>query len=94
MELKKIITDPATVAVTVAAGLSHALGLGIVDAAVHVLWANIPSLFTAASVSGLTLAPRVEWLPAGPLTAIALGLGGLYVVKLLSRVWNDFKNET
>jgi hypothetical protein len=94
MELKKIITDPATVAVTVAGALSHLLGLGIADAIVHVVWANVPTLFTALSVSGFTLAPRVEWLPAEPLTAAAIAVGGLYVLRLLNRVWNDFKNET
>lgn len=94
MQLKKLITDPKTVAVTIAGALSHLLGLGIADAVVHVVWANVPTLFTAFSVSGLTLAPRVEWLPEGPLTAAALALGALYVLRLLNRVWVDFKQET
>jgi len=43
-------------------------------------------LFTALSISGLTLAPQVPWLPAGPLTTAALIAGGAYVLKLFDRI--------
>lgn len=79
---KDILTDPLTVALSVGAAIAHALGIGWIQAIVAVLWGQLSTLFTALSIAGMTLAPRVEWLPEGPLTAAALVAGGLYVAKL------------
>lgn len=94
MEFKKLLTDPIAVAVTFGIALMHALGLGFIDPLLAVLWANLPNLFTASSIAGLTLAPRVEWLPSEPLTLLAIVLGALYVLRLLYRVYRDFERSS
>lgn len=46
------------------------------------LWAwfvaNSPALFTFSSIFGFTIAPQLEWLPAGPLVAVAIVSGATF----------------
>ena len=86
MTAKDILKEPITIAVATAGAIAHALGFGPVTAIVGVLWANVSTLFTALSISGLTLAPQIAWLPKGPLTTAALVAGGAYVLKLSDRI--------
>ncbi|MFD1634626.1 hypothetical protein ACOZ4L_02710 [Haloplanus ruber] len=91
--ISSFLTDPLTVAVSLAAALGHALGVTWIQAFVAVLWANVSTLFTALSITGWSLAPRVAWLPEGPLTAAALVAGGAYVLKLIDRVYDQMENR-
>jgi hypothetical protein len=58
--LKQVLTHPVTVAVGLGSAIGHAIGVPVITAAVSVVWANITTLFTALSVAGFILAPRVE----------------------------------
>lgn len=85
-QISSYLTDPVTVALSLGAALGHALGIGWIQAVVAVLWANVSTLFTALSITGWSLAPRVPWLPEGPLTAMALVAGAAYVTKLADKI--------
>lgn len=87
----EILKNPFTIAIGAATALGHFLGIGPITAVVSVLWMNISTLFTALSIAGLTLGPELAWIPEAELTALALIAGGLYVLKLLDRVFDQIQ---
>jgi predicted cobalt transporter CbtA len=82
----EILLHPATVAMSLVATIGHALQFDLVVAITGAVAANAGTLFTALSIPAFTLAPRIGWLPQGPLTAAAIVVGGVYVLTLLDRV--------
>jgi hypothetical protein len=94
MELTDILTQPVAVATAVGATLLQLLGvLPWVDPVVTVLFANIGTVFTALSLSGLTIAPEVAWLPEDTLTTLTLIAAGLYVLKLLGSLTDKIRER-
>lgn len=94
MDLTDILTQPVAVATAVGATLLQLLGvLPWVDPVVTVLFANIGTVFTALSLSGLTIAPEVAWLPEDTLTALTLIAAGLYVLKLLGSLTDKIRER-
>jgi len=81
--IKQLLTDPLSVALGVGAAVGHALGIKWVVAVTGAVWTQVGTLFTAISISSYTLAPELGWLPEGPLQAVALTLGAMYVLKLI-----------
>jgi len=94
MDLTDILTQPVAVATAVGATLLQLLGvLPWVDPVVTVLFANIGTVFTALSLSGLTIAPEVAWLPEDTLTTLTLIAAGLYVLKLLGSLTDKIRER-
>ena len=93
MSVREVLTDPLTVALSSAAALMHMLGVGWIEAVVAVVWTQLPTIFTVLSISGFTLAPELSWLPEEPLTAAALVVAGLYVVKLSDDVIDQIQER-
>ena len=94
MDLTDILTQPVAVATAVGATLLQVLGvLPWVDPVVTVLFANIGTVFTALSLSGLTIAPEVAWLPEDTLTTLTLIAAGLYVLKLLGSLTDKIRER-
>jgi hypothetical protein len=81
-DLKEAVTHP----VATASAITSAVG-GLLfvppDVLFGAIWASLGTLVPASTLTAFTLAPRFDWLPVGILEAVALLLGGLYVVKLL-----------
>ena len=94
MDLTDILTQPVAVATAVGATLLQLLGvLPWVDPVVTVIFANIGTVFTALSLSGLTIAPEVAWLPEDTLTTLTLIAAGLYVLKLLGSLTDKIRER-
>jgi len=94
MDLTDILTQPVAVATAVGATLLQLLGvLPWVDPVVTVLFANIGTVFTALSLSGLTIAPEVAWLPEDTLTTLTLIAAALYVLKLLGSLTDKIRER-
>ena len=94
MDLTDILTQPVAVATAVGATLLQLLGvLPWVDPVATVLFANIGTVFTALSLSGLTIAPEVAWLPEDTLTTLTLIAAGLYVLKLLGSLTDKIRER-
>ena len=94
MDLTDILTQPVAVATAVGATLLQLLGvLPWVDPVATVLFANIGTVFTALSLSGLTIAPEVAWLPEGTLKTLTLIAAGLYVLKLLGSLTDKIRER-
>jgi len=93
MTLKELLTQPVTVATSAGLAIAHVLGIGWIDPVITVVLANIPTIFTALSISGFTLAPEVAWLPEETLTTLALVAGGIYVLTLVDRVIDQIQTR-
>jgi hypothetical protein len=89
LTLREVVQHPATIASAVVATIGGLLNLPVLSAFAAVAWAKAGTLFTVLSIGGFTVAPRVEFLPEGPLTVLALGGAGLYVLKLLYGVFQN-----
>jgi len=80
----------STVALVVdAVAGSGQLALLLVDFVVS----NVDLFLTLFTVLSGRLAPELEWLPAGALNYVVLGLAALYVVVILGRIANRWNNE-
>ena len=82
LTLREVLRHPATLASSVVAVVVGALNLPVLGAFATVAWTKAASIFTALSVAGFSLAPRVAFLPEEPLTILAIGAGLLYVGKI------------
>ncbi|WP_049934658.1 hypothetical protein [Haloplanus natans] len=89
LTLREAVSHPATVASTLVAVVGGALNLPVFGALATVAWAKAASIFTALSVAGFSLAPRVAFLPEGMLTALAIAAGLLYVAKIAYGVYQN-----
>lgn len=94
--LRDVLEHPATI------GLGAALALlgigqgGLVWAFLSTLWASAGTLFTVSSISAFTLFPELPWIPGWvtqAATALALLSGGVFILKLGRRVWNNFERR-
>lgn len=96
---EEIISDPISWVSGGLASLSGAIYMTGVDpiSAIAVLMdvglSNATNVFTAASIAGFTLAPEVDWLPAGSIKVIALVFGAIVALKLLHGVGVAFINR-
>ena len=81
-----VLLHPITVAASLVATIGHALQFDVIVAVTGAVAANAGTLFTALSIPAFTIAPRLSWLPQGPLTAATIVVGGVYVLTLLDRV--------
>lgn len=86
MSWKETVLHPVTVGVTAVLGLFQVFQFEIVEVLLTVVWSQVGTLFGAATVAAFTLAPEVDVLPEGTLSAVALGLGFVFVGKKLYSV--------
>jgi hypothetical protein len=89
---RDIIRHPATVFSAAVAAAGTLFNVPFLDALLGVLWANVPTLFTASSIGAFTVAPNLGDLPAQVVEAmqvVAILLGVAYGGKLLLGVWRD-----
>jgi hypothetical protein len=89
----EILAHPLTVTSSAVAGLGHLLNVDVIVAITGAVAANAGTLFSAISIPAFTLAPRLAWLPEGPLTAAALVSGGIYALTLLDRAVGRITNR-
>lgn len=93
----KYLTHPGASLVYVLGLLSQLFGIPWLDALWMTLWANAGTAFTATSVI-LTQAPTTDGklfglVPMAWATAFSYGLGALFVVTLLDRLYDSFKQR-
>lgn len=81
-QLKEAVTHPAATASAIVSAVGGMLVIPP-DVLLGVIWASLGTLVPASTLTAFTVAPRVDWLPVSILEVVALGLAGLYVVKLL-----------
>lgn len=91
LSLREAVTHPASLATVLTGFLGGLMHLPLVAGLWAALWGSLGSLFPAASIAAFTLASEVPWLPREPLVIIALVLGALYVLKLLSKAYKKFQ---
>lgn len=88
---KDIIAHPATVLTALLGALAQIASIGVVDALWSTIWGQAGVLFTALSISGLTLGPEIAFIPDALLTQLALLAGVIYVAKLADRFLDSFQ---
>lgn len=86
ISLRDWIRHPTTKALAVVGVFGGLLKLPLLAALWAALWANLGTLFPAISITAWTIAPEVPEIPTEPVQVVALGLGGLFVAKMLSKV--------
>jgi predicted metal-binding membrane protein len=94
-KLKRALTHPVSVLTGALTGFGFLIDPNIVIGVITALWASAGTLFTATSVAAFSVVPNVPSLsPIGPIaTTAALVAGGLYVTKLLNRVYNRIQER-
>lgn len=89
MTLSDLLKHPVTGASGAFAGLAAFFQFGAIDALAGVVWAQIATLFTVASISAFTVLPKVDLGPLSGIgeiaTVLALVFGVVYVAKLLKK---------
>lgn len=80
--LQKIVMNPLAGLMVALGIVSKVLSLGFVDAVAAATWSSIGSIFTGLSIASFTLGPKVEFLPEGTLTLLALAAGTVYLTKI------------
>lgn len=50
-------------------------------------------IFTAASITGFTLAPEISWIPKREIQAIAIIFGIIVVAGVIDKVWDNLKER-
>lgn len=93
LSLREAIAHPATLASALVAAIGGLLNIPVLDALLAVVWAKAGSLFTVLSIGGFTLAPRVDVIPEGALSSLAIAAGGLYGAKVLYGVYQNFEER-
>lgn len=91
--LTEAVLHPWTHAAALVAGLFGVLHPSALGAVAGAVWSQAGPLFTLSSLLGWSLAPRVEWLPVAPLTAVAIGTGALLAAKRGLALYNDFEKR-
>lgn len=98
-DTEDIIRDPVswvTGGLASIGGAAYAIGADPITAGaafIDVAVAQASHVFTAASIAGFTIAPTIEWIPEGTITAIALVAGAIVVLKLVGRLWDAFTDR-
>jgi hypothetical protein len=91
--LKDLLTHPVATASYVFAIAGSILNVPFIDALWSVAWANAGALFTFLSVPAFTIAPRVPWLPAEPLSIAAIAAGVLFAATRLDKLLDALKKR-
>jgi hypothetical protein len=86
LSLRAFLSRAETKAVGAVALLGGVLKLPLFAAAFGALWATAGDAFTFLALAAFTIAPRVEFLPEGPLTVIAILTGSIVLIKR-GRTW-------
>jgi hypothetical protein len=91
--IRDLIEHPGTI-ITVAVGVvSQFATLPLVDPLISVILQQSGALFTAASITGFTIAPQVEWLPVDIIQTLAIVVGALFVLTQLAKVGRAAKKQ-
>jgi hypothetical protein len=95
--IKDIVAHPASKVAGVLSVLGFAIDPMVLHAAFTTVWGNVGTLFTASSIFSFTIAPNLPALP--PVVeqggiGLTLGMGGLYLAKLLDRVYDAYDDKT
>jgi hypothetical protein len=93
ISLREAIAHPAALASALVAAIGGFLNIPVIEALLAVLWTQAGSLFTVLSIGGFTLAPRIDAIPEGTLSSIAIAAAGLYGLKLLYGVYQNFEER-
>ena len=91
--LRDVLAHPWTHAAALVTGLFGLLHPAAIYAVAGAVWSQAGPLFTLSSLLGWSLAPRVEWLPGGVFTLVALVTGGLLAAKRGLALYNDFEDR-
>lgn len=91
--LRDFVEHPATLATALTGVFGGLLHVPVLKALWLALWGSLGSLFPALSITAFTLGPELPWLPTGLLKTLALIVGGLFVLKLLVKAYDNFATK-
>lgn len=89
--IRKII--PGTIIAAAVGIVSQVASIPFVDPLVSVILNQSGALFTAASITGFTIAPSVAWLPVDAIQTLALVAGAIFVLTQLAKVGRAAKQQ-
>lgn len=98
LSLRNWLASPITKAFGAVVALGGILKVPVFVAVWHALYATAGDAFAWIALGAFTIAPRVDFLPEGPLVMVALGVGALALTKRMlawaRQFWSTYQAKT